>query len=309
MGTELAKSEPNSIVAPPADVIEKLVAENDLSKLTPPQRLRYYTWRCHSIGVDPAAQPFEYLTLDKKLVLYPKAYLADQLRAVHKISVKMGASKLEHGVYTIVATASAADGRVAENIGAVAVLYPEKRKVWEDGRSFWEPHPQAGKQFVGLDLANAIKKATTQAQRRATFSLVGLGGQDTDDVEGVQRLDVNAMHDPKGLLPTDNAVEPEVVEPQQSDEPIEWSTPDKWPAGNPDTVTFKMPNPTVGQAKNGAPFATVTVDDGFGEVKFGTFHATGIAALNRLVGKVCEAQIIDTGKPFKLLLTIKEAHK
>ena len=301
MGTELA------IINPPADVIEKLVAENDISKLTVEQRLRYYRWRCESIGVDPAAQPFEYLTLDKKLVLYPKAYLADQLRGLHKISIKMGESRLEHGVYMIVATATSADGRFAENVGVVPVLYPEKRKVWEDGRSFWEPHPQAGKQFVGVDLANAIKKATTQAQRRATFSLVGLGGQDTDDVEGVQRLDVAAVHDPKGLLPKDNAEPATTVVVAEG--PVNWSDPDKWPAGNPQTINFVMPGCTTGKTDKGSEYATVIADDPIGEVRFGTFHASGIAAIRACVGKLCEAQVIDTGKAFWRLLMLKEVAK
>jgi len=312
MGTELAKANNELAIRPPVEIIEKLVLTGDMKDLRPHERLAYYNWRCQSIGVDPASHPFEYLELDGKTVLYPKAYLADQLRNKRGISVRMGAGKLEHGIYTIVATASDADGRVAENVGAVPCVYSGQIKEWYDApggrrQSRWVDNPRVGQQYTGVELANAIKKATTQAQRRATFSLVGLGGQDTDDMEGVQRLDVNAMHDPKGLLPTDNAEPaPTVV---VAEVPVNWSDPDQWPAGQPETINCKMVEPVVKKASNGADYATVTIDDGFGVSKFGTFHASGIAAIRACVGKLCEAQVIATGKAFGKLLTLKEVVK
>lgn len=41
--------------------IETVVVHNDLSKLTPAQRWDYYRYRCESIGLNPAARPFQYI--------------------------------------------------------------------------------------------------------------------------------------------------------------------------------------------------------------------------------------------------------
>ena len=313
MGTELAKANNELAIRPPVEIIEKLVAYNDLKELTPHERLAYYNWRCNSIGVDPAAQPFEYLELDKKLVLYPKAYLADQLRNTRKISVRMGDSKLEHGIYTIVATASDADGRVAENVGAVPCIHPDQIKEWYDGhggkRSFrWVNNPKAGQLFTGVELANAIKKATTQAQRRATFSLVGLGGQDTDDVEGVQRLDVSAMHDPKGLLPSDHPPEePEKKEQPVPSGPVNWQDDDQWPAGDPSIATMKLVG--VRLSANGSKrWITTTWDDGCGEIQAVTWHLSSEQILASGVGRLFDVMYMRKGNANQLL-SAKEVTK
>lgn len=278
MGTELAN------VIAPMSAIETVVVNNDLSKLTPAQRWDYYRYRCESIGLNPAARPFQYIVFQGKLTLYADKGCAEQLRAAHKIRTTIDSKEVTSGILCVTVTAHAPDGRTATDIGAVPV----------EG-------------LKGEDLAKAMKKAVTQGNRRATLSLLGLGEQDFDEMDGVQRFDTAAVHDPKGLLPTDNAEPtPTVV---VAEGPVNWSDPDEWPAGNPDTVTFKMPEPYVGKAKNQSDYATVTVDDGFGEVKFGTFHASGIAAIRACVGKLCEAQVIATGKAFGKLLTLKEVTK
>jgi hypothetical protein len=46
------------------------------------QRTEYYTRLCSSLGLNPLTQPFEYLTLNGKLVLYAKRAGADQLRKI-----------------------------------------------------------------------------------------------------------------------------------------------------------------------------------------------------------------------------------
>lgn len=299
-------SETALAVRPPVEIIEKLVACNDLKALSPAQRLSYYNWRCHSIGIDPAAQPFEYLELDGKLVLYPKAQLADQLRSVHKLSVRLGESAIEHGIYTRVAVASAPDGRVAENIGAVSVREPDRIKVWENRQSQWVDNPKAGQQITGIALANAIKKAATQAQRRATFSLMGLGGQDVDDVEGVQRLDVAAVHDPKGLLPTDNNPEP-TPEPAAPppEGPIDWRDPDQWPAGDILQVDAKITGVEV-RSSTKARWVTVQADDGSGEVEFSTFHLSAEPVLRAAVSRVLLVTYAKTAKANRLLAAKEE---
>lgn len=278
MGTELAN------VIAPMSAIETVVVNNDLTKLTPAQRWDYYRYRCESIGLNPAARPFQYIVFQGKLTLYADKGCAEQLRAVHKIRTTIDSKEVTSGILCVTVTAHAPDGRTATDIGAVPV----------EG-------------LKGEDLAKAMKKAVTQGNRRATLALLGLGEQDFDEMDGVQRFDTAAVHDPKGLLPTDNAEPATTVVVAEG--PVNWSDPDKWPAGNPQTINFVMPGCTSGKTDKGSEYATVIADDPIGEVRFGTFHASGIAAIRACVGKLCEAQVIDTGKAFWRLLALKEVTK
>jgi hypothetical protein len=61
--------------------LERLIVEGDLSRLTEQQRLEWYRTRCEAAGLDPRAQPFEYLNLQGKLVLYARKACTDQLIA------------------------------------------------------------------------------------------------------------------------------------------------------------------------------------------------------------------------------------
>ena len=49
-----------------AEVISALVLSGDLSKLTPDQKVLYYTTMCERVGLDPTTQPFGILKLNGK---------------------------------------------------------------------------------------------------------------------------------------------------------------------------------------------------------------------------------------------------
>ena len=54
------------------DAAELALVTGDLSRLTPEQRLSYYNRVCESIDVNPLTRPFDYITLNGKLLLYAK---------------------------------------------------------------------------------------------------------------------------------------------------------------------------------------------------------------------------------------------
>ena len=121
-------------------------------------------------------QPFAYITLNGKEVLYAKRDAAEQLRKVHNISVEIKAREVIEGVYVVTAGASMASGRRDESTGAVPI-----------------------ENVKGENRANAIMKAETKAKRRVTPSICGLGMLDETEVENIQGpLVVEA---PKGLAP------------------------------------------------------------------------------------------------------------
>ncbi len=142
--------------------IERVLLGGDLGKLTAEQRLSYYKALCESLGLNPLTQPFEYLTLNGKLVLYAKKTAAEQLRLKHGVSVTDMKAEVIQGVYVVTVSVQDAKGRTDMGTGAVPV----------DGQS-------------GDKLANAIMKAETKAKRRATLSICGLGMLDETELETI----------------------------------------------------------------------------------------------------------------------------
>ena len=142
-----------------AELLEKVVIEGDLSKLTPAERIDYYSKVCASLGLNPLTRPFQYIRLQGRLVLYAKKDASEQLAAKHGISIKLSDGQSIEGVYVIRATASQ-DSRSADATGAVPV----------EG-------------LKGEAKANALMKAETKAARRAVLRLVGLGWLDETETE------------------------------------------------------------------------------------------------------------------------------
>ena len=148
----------------PDALIEALVARGDLKDLTPAQRAAYYAGVCESLGLNPLTKPFEFLHLGGRLVLYATKGAADQLRAIHGVSLEVVANVVEDGMAVVHVRAKAADGRADEDFGLVSV----------DG-------------LRGEAYANARLKALTKAKRRATLSLLGLGMLDETEVPSSAR--------------------------------------------------------------------------------------------------------------------------
>lgn len=144
------------------DLLEQVVIQGNLASLTSGQRAHYYGRVCASIGLNPLTRPFEYLTLNNKLVLYARKDATDQLRNLRRVSLTITARETLGDLYVVTARAVLPDGRTDEEIGAV---------------------PIAG--LKGEALANAMMKASTKAKRRVTLSVCGLGMLDESEVESI----------------------------------------------------------------------------------------------------------------------------
>jgi hypothetical protein len=127
------------------DIIEQLVVDGDISKLTQEQRLRYYYATCERLGLDPMSQPLGYLKLNGKTVLYAYKGATDQIAGKRSISRRIVKTDiLNNKVYLVVAEASDASGRVEQSTGAISI-----------------------ENLGGENLVNALLKAETKAKRRA----------------------------------------------------------------------------------------------------------------------------------------------
>ena len=144
-----------------AAILEKVVLGGDLSGLNAAQRLLYYRQVCSSLGLNPLTRPFSYLHLNGKLVLYATKDCTDQLRTVKNISI--GKPELtDMGEFVSVTVLATNDkGRTDSDIGVVMKTDMQK------------------------NIANVMKKAVTQAKRRVTLSICGLGMLDESEVPDV----------------------------------------------------------------------------------------------------------------------------
>ena|SRR3982751_1201040 len=142
--------------------LEKALVGGDLKDLSTSERLAYYNAVCNSLKLNPLTKPFEYITLNNKLVLYAKKDCTEQLRKLYSISLKIVARELVDGIYIVTAQATTPDGRTDESIGAVSV----------EG-------------IKGDMKANATMRAETKSKRRVTLSICGLGMLDESEIETI----------------------------------------------------------------------------------------------------------------------------
>jgi hypothetical protein len=159
MTTALAPSPQPSPSQVNIATIEQVVINGNLAGLQPAERLQYYRAVCESVGLNPLTKPFEYITLNGKLVLYARRDASDQLRRRDKVSVTITDRNLGAELYAVTAQATTPDGRQDESIGAVCVTG-----------------------LKGEALANALMKAETKAKRRVTLSICGLGLLDESEI-------------------------------------------------------------------------------------------------------------------------------
>lgn len=191
MTAELAIVQPPT-QAPDLTAIERVVVAGDLSKLSPDERWNYYRGVCQSVGLNPFTQPFLYITLSGKLVLYATKGAADQLRDNHHISISQPKIDLNDGLCIVTVTATDRTGRTDSDLGIVPC-----------------------ENLRGDAKANAILKAVTKAKRRVTLSMCGLGMLDETEVETIP----NARPANVPVLPVViDITPPPTVAPEPADE-------------------------------------------------------------------------------------------
>ena len=142
--------------------IERVLLDGDLGKLPASQRVAYYGKVCETLGLNPLTRPFEYILLNNKLTLYAKRECTEQLRRIHKVSLKIVSRELVEGTYIVTCRATLPDGRTDESIGA----------KWLGD-------------LKGETRANAIMTSETKSKRRVTLSICGLGLLDETEVDDI----------------------------------------------------------------------------------------------------------------------------
>jgi len=200
-----------------ASALERVLVAGDLAGLNESQRIEYYKAVCESLGLNPLTRPFEYLRLNGRLVLYATRAAADQLRAIHGISILDVRIEQKDDLVIVTVRGRTRDGREDVEVGAVSV---------------------AG--LRGDALANAQMKALTKAKRRLTLSLAGLGWLDeteTESIPGAQRVSepqpapalTDEVHALRQLLA-------ERAKELPADSPLRAQAREAWRSGNADVM-------------------------------------------------------------------------
>jgi hypothetical protein len=162
---------------------ELALIQGDLSRLSPEETVSYYNKLCESLGLNPLTQPFAQITFNGRKVLYAKKDCTDQLRRIHSVSIKIVGRETVGDLCIVTASASTADGRQDEAIGAINVA-----------------------NLKGEALANALMKAESKAKRRVTLSICGLGL--LDESEAQELKDAPPVNNPIAELRQSQAAAP-----------------------------------------------------------------------------------------------------
>lgn len=183
------------------ETVEALILNGDLSRLAPAQKVEYVKYRCQSLGLDPAAKPFELLTLNGKQVLYATAACTQQLCESRKLSVSLVGTEMVNDV--VVVTARVTDKeRSTENVGAVAIGA-----------------------LKGDALANAVMKCRTKAIRRTVLAHCGLGMLDETELETIPNAKPEQTVAPAPIPPAVGEADAKSGVSAVSDSPGEFITP------------------------------------------------------------------------------------
>lgn len=169
-GNAVARVEPSAFTPEQA---AGLIIKGDLSTLNIESRTKYMVAMCALVGMHPASHPFDYVTLNGKLVLYANKACTDQLRKIQGVSCRVVSRGREGNVYFVQVTATLPSGREDFATGAVPI---DKRWDRESGKMV---------ELDSTDVSNAMMKAETKAKRRATLSICGLGMLDETELETI----------------------------------------------------------------------------------------------------------------------------
>lgn len=149
--------------APALDAaLKSLLLKGDVSELGPEERSRYYLEMCEGLGLNPHSQPFAYLRLNGKEILYATRGATDQLAAIHKLNREI------------------VDGPKLVDLAGTKLVFAVCRATHPNGRI-----ETATATVPFVDPVNALMKCETKAKRRATLSILGLGLLDEMELETI----------------------------------------------------------------------------------------------------------------------------
>ncbi len=147
-------------------LLEKVILQNDLAGLTPLEKVQHIKNTCISLHLNPLTKPIQLIKFQGKEIPYMTKDGAEQLRNLHDVSIiKLETEMLNGGIYVVKAYAQKPNGRQDCSTSAICI-----------------------ENLRGIDIGNALKKCETQAKRRVTLSICGLGMLDESEIEDLPKF-------------------------------------------------------------------------------------------------------------------------
>ena len=157
------------------ELLEKVILQNDLAGLTPVEKVQHVKNVCESLGLNPLTKPIQLHKFQGKEVMYMSKDGAEQLRKIHNVSiVKLDTDILRNDLYVVKAYAQLSNGRQDCSTAALTI---------------------SG--LKGDAIGNAMKKCETQAKRRVTLSICGLGMLSEEELENLPKDNKSFKNDTK----------------------------------------------------------------------------------------------------------------
>ena len=151
------------------ELLAKIIQSGNLAFLSESDRLIYYYSYCRQLGLNPLSRPFDYIHEGEgeklKITLYPNMQAASQLRDKRNVSTRIVKEEilLNDEIYSVLVEARIGD-RTEEATGKVGIKIDKY-----------------GKPLSSDAKAKLMKRAETQARRRATLAIVGLDASGDED--------------------------------------------------------------------------------------------------------------------------------
>ncbi|MEI7670266.1 MAG: hypothetical protein WCJ33_09300 [Pseudomonadota bacterium] len=141
-------------------IIQSLILEGDISKMSQQQKVEYTTKLCERLGLNVLTNPFQIIKFQGKEKLYATKDATEQMRKLHEVSVVESTTEKLEDLIIVRVKVQDKTGRTDVGTGAVVTknLQPDA-------------------------LANAYMKAETKAKRRATLSICGMGFLDESEFD------------------------------------------------------------------------------------------------------------------------------
>jgi len=149
--------------------IRSAISNNNLASLSDEQKDQYYLFMCDALKLNPLTNPLQWVRLNGKLQLYAAKNCAEQLRMIHKLSIKIKEARTDEktGQFIVVAEGVTPDGRSDSSLAAVSL-----------------------QGLKGDALSNAMMKCETKAKRRLTLSMCSTGLIDESEVVTIPNREI-----------------------------------------------------------------------------------------------------------------------
>jgi hypothetical protein len=172
--------------------INDIIQQGDVGSLEPAKRSRFLYRLAEKLKLNPFSRPFDLINVkkpdgSKKLIIYANKSCADQIRERDKLDVEcvysgplMIGDTADETIYVFhVKITDPETKRTGFNVGAVPIVGT-----------------------AGEDRSNAVMKAWTKAERRATLAFSGLGFPDESEVQSIKGVEeVGGAGQPKVHAP------------------------------------------------------------------------------------------------------------